>query len=192
MSHSMINSTNLKNILSRFFDKEFDISERMLSISEKFLFEQSELIDLSNYPELHKTLVYLKSIMERNNIKTGDDLGKYYDRKRTKMKSLFRKLEEVNPEECFALDFQHACTTYMKPIKEDHKFKNDCYYLQGSDECCTVEIHVMEQQTTSINTPYLRDPQEEIFMSRIKGNLLIHQEKKSCVSKKSRDAIVSN
>ena len=192
MSHNMINSTNLKNILSRFFDEEFNISEKKLSISEKFLFGQSVSLDVLDFPELQSTLVYLKGIIERNNFKTVDDLGKYYDRKRTKMKSLIKKLENVDPEECFALNFQDAFTMYMKPIKEDHEFKNDCYYIQGSDKFCTVEIHIAQQQTTLINAPYSRDPREVVYMSQIKGNLLMHQEKKCCTSKNYKDAVVSN
>lgn len=192
----MINSTNLKNILSRFFDKEFDISERMLSISEKFLFKGKELIDISNYPDIQNTLVYLKNVMERNNLKTVNDLQKYYDKKRSKTRTLFEKLEKIDPDECFALDFQDACTMYMKPIEKDHEFKNDLYYLQSSDNCCTVEIQVVEERNFQTTVPYSptyeEEKKEKIFMSQVKGNHLVRQEKKCCVLKKSKDAVVSN
>jgi hypothetical protein len=193
MSNSNINSTDLKNILSRFFDKEFGISERMLFISRKFLFDGIKLADIANHQELQNTLVYLKNVMERNNLKALDDLRQYYDRKRTKMNDLFEKLEKVDPEECFAVDFHQACTMYMKPIKEEHKFKSDClYYLQGSDNCCTVKIQIVEQRTCQINVPYSPSYEEEIFLSQVKGNHLVHQEKKCCASKKSMNAVVSN
>ncbi len=195
MSNRMINSTNLKSILSRFFDKEFDISESMLSLSETFLFYGKELNDISNYPELRDTLVYLKNLMERNKLITLDDLQNYYDKKRTKTRALFEKLEKIDPEECFALDFQDACTMYMKPVEKDHEFKNELYYLQSSGDCCTVEIQI-EKRTFQINAPYspsyVEEEKEKIFLSQVKGNHLVRQEKKCCVLKKSKDAVVSN
>ena len=188
----MINTIDLKNLLTRFFEKDFEVPDKWVVISKKFLFDSKTHPDLFKYKELQSTLNYLRNVMERHGLKTLDELLLYYEGKRKKLNVLFEKLEETNPEECFALSFKDACTMYMKTINEEHKFKSNClYYLQVNMDHCSFEISSISNER---NTPFYPSTEEEIkgFVSQVKGNLLALQEGKCCVPKERINELVSN
>lgn len=194
MADNKNNIIELKSILSRFFDKKFKISEEALLAAINFLFEGIESAEVQKHSEVENTLVYLKDVIERNNFETLNELKEYYDGKHKKINHLFDKLKEVNPEECFAVKFNHAYSMFLTPVEQEHKFKEDnLYYLQNADRFCVSENKTIYQQCDAefnLQDNWLE--QEKNFLSQVKGNCLLHQEKKYNMSRNNTDALISN
>jgi hypothetical protein len=194
MLHSRINSTDFRNLLAKFLENSFEITEEILATSEKFLFSGGELPDKKAQPELHSALTYLKNLMSRNNFTSLQDLLKYYEAKRKEVKNVFERLEKIDPEECFALDFHQACTMYMKAVTQEHNFKSNClYYLHGSPVCDSVGFTIGEQKSHSIVISGSTTRDEIIsFLSKIKGNHLVKKEDDGCDSPRRINELVCN
>jgi len=194
MSNNNTNPTDLKNLLSRFFEKDFEITERILIISEKFLFNGVNDPEIRNNEVLQSTLVYIKNVMDRNELRNLADLTKYYEKKRNNLHTLFDRLEETDPEECFALDFQRACTMYMKTITVEQIDKTGClYYLQSSEKFHGVEFHFANHYAPLLSVPMPASWEDvKKFMSEVKGTLLVAQEKKCHVSEERMNELMCN
>ena len=194
MPNNKINITDLKNLLSRFSNKKFELAERMIFTANDFLFEGIKSPEILNHAELTNTLIYLKNVMERNNLNTLNELMQYYNGKHIKANDFFNKLKEVDPEECFAISFNQACDMYLVPVQEEHKFKNDnLYYLQDASALCTAETQtICTHGTIKVNLHETCLQQEKDYLSHVKGNCLSPGEKKCNSSRKNTDAILSN
>jgi hypothetical protein len=120
-----IDRSELKKLLARFFDKGIEISDDMLSQADKYLFRGAADTKRGTDPALQQTLNYLRNVMRRNHFKDLDDLVLYYDKKRSKISDLYKRLESVDPEECFAISFRDACTLYMQIIPNQDAVKSD-------------------------------------------------------------------
>ena len=197
MPNNNINSTDFKNFLSRFFEKDYNISDEVLIKSEKFLFNGNVDPDITNHQDLEETLTDLKDIMERNSLKNLKDLVLYYDNKRKKINDLFEKLEETDSEELLAIDFQQAITMYTKPIKGEQMLKStytSClYYLHCSENSYPAGLCIPYRQNpyTNIFISYSQDDEIK-FLTQIKGNLLVTQKRECGVVEERTNELVSN
>lgn len=201
MQNNNINSTDFKKFLSEFFDKDFNISEEVLLISEKYLFDSNVDPRIGNYPDLEDTLTDLKDIIERNNLKNLNGLVLYYENKWEKIDELFKKLEETDPEEFLAIDFQQAITMYTKAIKGEQmgvqllkSTHTPClYYLHCTENSYPVDLCIPYRQNpyTNIFISYSHDDEVK-FLTQVKGNLLVNPKRGCDVSEERTNELVSN
>lgn len=170
MNTQNLKLTDLKNLLSRFFDKNFEPTNMTLVQAERVLFHGTSMEQLDLEPQLTRTLRYLKNIMGRNSFTTLNELLGYYDIKRKKMQVLFEELEKTDPEECFAVSFQEAYTTHMRKLKQEHEFvKNDCFYNFGMITLASaIEVFHNSPMTIPVNQITLQHAREHL--SQVKGN----------------------
>lgn len=201
MPNNNINSTDFKNFLSRFFEKDFNISDEVLIKSERFLFNGNVNPGIINHQELEETLADLKDIIERNNLKNLNDLVLYYDKKRKKISDLFEKLEETDPEEFLAINFQQAVTMYTKAIKGEQM---GVQLLKNTNTACLYYLHCTESRyPVSLCIPYRQTPYTNIFFSyshddevkfltQVKGNLLANGKRECGTSEERINELVSN
>lgn len=190
MTKNKINLKELSKLLSRFFDKSFDIPERILSRSAEFLFPEflfpdGEFTELHKYADLLDTLKYLKDVKERNHLKELNDLVRYYEKKQRGINELFDRFEEATAEERFALNFEGACKTYLKVNRIAHSRKSDGFYYPMTPEG---NYLVGFENISYGDSPEL----EKRYLAQVKGNMLIKQQNLSCATSEKIAPLVSN
>lgn len=189
------NSANFKRLLLKLLDENVELTEATMLLAEQFLFQGTDLPARKIESTLLNTLQYLKRLMKRNGMKSLEDLEDYYSRLCHKAVEVFDKLNETDPEECFALHFKQAYTIHMKTVRVvKHDFKSNCLYYLSSH----VEFTILDpQETYQLNIPFQSTWQQEKdldkhFMWMVKGNHLALDEKKSGTNTNSWKEIVSN
>jgi hypothetical protein len=185
MTKNKINLKELSKLLSRFFDKGFDIPEGVLSMSGAFLFHGAKFTESHKYADLVDTLKYLKDVKERNRLKELNDLVQYYEKKQRGINELFDRFEETAAEERFALNFEGACKTYLKVNRIVHPSKSDGLYYPMTPES--------NYMVGFENISYSDSLELEMrHLAQVKGNMLIKQQNVSCVASEKIDPLVSN
>jgi hypothetical protein len=182
--NNKINLDALKQLLSRFFDKGIEISVDKLHYAAQYLFEEAGQPLLKGHPELQSTLNYLRNVMRRNHFRELDDLFAYYEKKRSKIANLFEKLEQTDPEECFAVSFRQACTLYMRVIPKEYTFKSNCLYYLRNGECAGTSFEIVTCKATPED--------EKQYLSQVEGNKLANRSENCCACNDRIDELVSN
>ena len=185
MANSKVNPKVLSNLLSRFIDHKLEMPDEVLIKFGDFIFQNSSHADIEKFPDLRETLEYLKRITERNKFKDLDELVRYYTSKRERVNELFTKLEESDPEECLAINFRRACTTYMRAVSLDQIRKGESFYYPMTREN-NFEIEFE-------NISYRNTLEEEIeYLAKIEGNVLLKQKNIKCIASDKINQIISN
>jgi hypothetical protein len=172
-NNNKISLDALKQLLSRFFDKDFEIPDDELSYAAQYLSGEARQPVTKGHPELQETLNYLRNVMHRNHFRELEDLFNYYEKKRSKIAGLFKKLEETNPEEFFAISFRQACTLYMRIIPNEYKFKSDGISYLQEEECGGGGLRSVAGMAT------LED--EIQYLSQVEGNKLVQGSEERCI-----------
>lgn len=184
MTKSKKNLQELFNLLSRFFDKDFEIPKNIVEMSWDFIFDDVKYSDLKKLPELLDTLEYLKDVKKSNHFKELNDLVQYYEKRQRKFDDLFTKFEETKEEERFAIDFQLACKTYLKINHISELNKESLDYQINNDG-----NHVVEFENISYRDSL---EEEKQYLAQVKGNQLINQQNITFVSFETVNQVLSN
>ena len=185
MKTDNIQSKKLSILLIQFFEKEFEITEAILRMSDRFIFHNEHFTELLTYPELYDTLLYLKDIKERNYLKDVDDLIQYYVKKQRGIDELFDRFEKAQAEEQFAIRFQTACETHLKIKGIEQVEKSEGLYYPVSSEGHYLVGYENISYRNSI-------AEEKSYLARIKGNQLIKQTNVSFIISEKNNPLISN
>lgn len=184
MPNNKVNLSDLKDLLARFFDKEYELTDDIVSLSAKCLFEGFNFQNQERYPEMQLALKYLRNVIQRNQFLDLESLVNYYKIKETKAEAIFEKLKDTDPEECMAISFRDACTMYMRNVPEDHKFKSGALYYIQNEEC--------ESSTIEVITYNASIEDEKRYMAQVQGNKLMRKSEECCLSTDRINELVSN
>jgi len=185
MEKTNLNLKEFSTLLSQFFDNDLNIPEQILQMSGEFVFGSAPFTEGDEYPDLLDTLVYLKDVKERNQIKGLNDLVQYYEAKQRRIDNLFDRFEEA--EETYAMKFEAACETFLitkaNTPAPDNKVES-LYFPTDSENNYIVGFEGISYHAS----PEL----ERKYLAQIKGNQLPKQQKVSSASSEKIRQVTSN
>jgi hypothetical protein len=174
----------LSALMIQFFEKETELPEDLLRMSDRFLFHKGSFPELRRHLEIYDTLLYLKDVMERNYLKDINDLVGYYEKKQRGIDGMFDSYKQAMAEEQLAITFQSSFETYLKINDMNKLLKSEGLYYP---------VFGNHNQVGYENISYRNSIEEEkSYLARIKGNQLTRQTNVSFISSKKNDKLISN
>jgi hypothetical protein len=133
------NEVKLKNLLSRFVNSNI-LKPEVLRISYNYLFGQDYTLPLFMNDELYDTIIYLKDLIEINELNDLDDVINHYSKKKKKLEIFIKDSNEVNrlPNSFFAFNSLSHEINWHKIHVDESKIYPLPVSTQTSYLCCAI------------------------------------------------------